>query len=83
VLLSDLGQRGVDGRGQEEPSLTHIAMAAVMEKILVPGDEEELYNQTSSRTHNVYTVEPLNKGHYGSNNFVLPCREVVPIADVK
>ena len=28
------------------------------------------------------TVEPLNKGHFGANNFV-PCREVVPISEVK
>ena len=28
------------------------------------------------------TVEPLNKGHYGTNDFVL-CREVVPISEVK
>ena len=27
----------------------------------------------------LYTVEPLNKGHYGANN----CREVVPISEVK
>ena len=25
-------------------------------------------------------VEPLNKGHYGTNDFV-PCREVVPISE--
>ena len=30
----------------------------------------------------VYTVEPLNKGHFGDNSFV-PCREVVPISEVK
>ena len=30
----------------------------------------------------VYTVEPPNKGHFGANNFV-PCREVVPISEVK
>ena len=29
----------------------------------------------------VNTVEPLNKGHFGANNFV-PCREVVPISEV-
>ena len=29
-----------------------------------------------------YTVEPLNKGHFGANSFV-PCREVVPISEVK
>ena len=28
------------------------------------------------------TVEPLNKGHFGANSFV-PCREVVPISEVK
>ena len=27
-------------------------------------------------------VEPSNKGHFGANSFV-PCREVVPISDVK
>ena len=27
-------------------------------------------------------VEPLNKGHFGANSFV-PCREVVPISEVK
>ena len=30
----------------------------------------------------LYTVEPLNKGHFGANSFV-PCREVVPISEVK
>ena len=30
----------------------------------------------------VCTVEPPNKGHFGGNNFV-PCREVVPISEVK
>ena len=29
-----------------------------------------------------YTVEPLNKGHFGANTFV-PCREVVSISEVK
>ena len=28
------------------------------------------------------TVEPPYKGHYGTNDFV-PCREVVPISEVK
>ena len=28
------------------------------------------------------TVEPLNKGHFGANSFI-PCREVVPISEVK
>ena len=28
------------------------------------------------------TVEPLNKGHYGANDFV-PCREVVHISEIK
>ena len=28
------------------------------------------------------TVEPPNKGHFGANSFV-PCREVVPISEVK
>ena len=31
---------------------------------------------------NPNTVEPLNKGHFGANSFV-PCREVVPISEVK
>ena len=31
---------------------------------------------------NVATVEPPNKGHFGANSFV-PCREVVPISEVK
>ena len=30
----------------------------------------------------VCTGEPLNKGHFGGNNFV-PCREVVLISEVK
>ena len=30
----------------------------------------------------IYTVEPQNKGHYGTNDSV-PCREVVPISEVK
>ena len=28
------------------------------------------------------TVEPPNKGHFGANSFV-PCREAVPISEVK
>ena len=32
--------------------------------------------------NNTYTVEPPNKGHFGANSFV-PCREVVPISEVK
>ena len=28
------------------------------------------------------TVEPPNKGHFGANSSV-PCREVVPISEVK
>ena len=28
------------------------------------------------------SVEPPNKGHFGANSFV-PCREVVPISEVK
>ena len=36
--------------------------------------------ETASR--HVYTVEPPNKGHFGANSFV-PCREVVPISEVK
>ena len=27
-------------------------------------------------------LSPLNKGHFGANSFV-PCREVVPISEVK
>ena len=30
----------------------------------------------------IITVELLNKGHFGGNNFV-PCREVVPFSEVK
>ena len=37
-------------------------------------------NEKLSVWHN--TVEPPNKGHFGGNNFV-PCREVVPISEVK
>ena len=33
-------------------------------------------------THVEYTVEPPNKGHFGTNSFV-PSREVVPILEVK
>ena len=34
------------------------------------------------RHRNMLTVEPPNKGHFGANSFV-PCREVVPISEVK
>ena len=35
------------------------------------------------RSAPIYTVEPPNnKGHFGANSFV-PCREVVPISEVK
>ena len=38
--------------------------------------------QSESMTYIIrYTVEPLNKGHFGANSFV-PCREVVPISEV-
>ena len=33
-------------------------------------------------THNTCTVEPPNKGHFGANSYV-PCKEVVPISEVK
>ena len=36
VLLSDLNERGVDRGGEEEPPLTHVALVAVMEQVLVP-----------------------------------------------
>ena len=32
--------------------------------------------------HESFLVEPLNKGHFGANSFVL-FREVVPISEVK
>ena len=35
-----------------------------------------------SVVYHINTVEPPNKGHYGANNLV-PCREVVPISEVK
>ena len=37
--------------------------------------------QVCGKTY-IYTVEPLNKGHFGANSFV-PYREVVPISEVK
>ena len=36
----------------------------------------------SHQVRTPYTVEPLNKGHFGANS-VVPCREVVPISEVK
>jgi hypothetical protein len=33
-------------------------------------------------TFSLYTLEPPNKRHYEANDFV-PCREVVPISEVK
>ena len=33
------------------------------------------------QTFNVYTVKPLNNGHFGGSN-VVRCREVVPISEV-
>ena len=44
-----------------------------------------VFNGLISEVHTppcVVTVEPLNKGHFGANSFV-PCREVVPISEVK
>ena len=40
--------------------------------------------QPTSKSPNPHTttVEPLNKGHYGANDFV-PCREVIPFSEVK
>ena len=39
-------------------------------------------NYTRVQVYTVYTVEPPNKGHFGVNSFV-PCREGVPISEVK
>ena len=38
--------------------------------------------RTQEEGGKLYTVEPPNNGHFGDNNFV-PCREVVPISEVK
>ena len=40
------------------------------------------YMHTAIRKVSNGTVEPPNKGHYGAKDFV-PCREVVPISEVK
>ena len=42
----------------------------------------KLVNCSLVLSHVLHTVEPLNKGHFGANTFV-PCREVVPISEVK
>ena len=61
-----------------------------------PIDSKNIVSQTCKKSvcvtnrflqHNriilsLYTVEPPNKGHFGTNGFV-PCREVVPISEVK
>ena len=41
-----------------------------------------LKHQTLSLFPDVYTVEPPNKGYFEANSFV-PCKEVVPISEVK
>ena len=53
--------------------------------------ESCVFNELCSARHqeeillqhlHVYTVGTLNKGHYVANDFV-PCREIVPISEVK
>ena len=50
-------------------------------EILGENFRKRLLNNSSSYI-NFNTVEPSNKGHYEANSF-FPCREVVPISDVK
>ena len=45
-------------------------------------DLQRLEGRKRKRWERLYTVEPPNKGHLGANSFV-PCREVLPISEVK
>ena len=49
---------------------------------IVSINHSEGINKASEEQTNSTTVEPPNKGHFGGNSFV-PCREVVPISEVK
>ena len=42
----------------------------------------EVNGQSVGKPEDSFTVEPSNKGHYGTNDFV-HCREVIPISEVK
>ena len=44
--------------------------------------EPEVILRSGRLSFSIHTVEPLNKGHFGANSFI-PCREVVPISEVK
>ena len=44
--------------------------------------ERKFLNSVLMQRGQGYTVEPPNMGHFGGKN-VVPCREVVPISDVK
>ena len=46
------------------------------------GERDGEKDMTIPRINKSFLVEPLNKGHFGANSFV-PCREVVPISEVK
>ena len=54
----------------------------IVKKILSKGADPNIPNMVSCFFINKDTVEPPNKGHYGANGFV-PCREIVPISEVK
>ena len=44
---------------------------------------EEIHKtMAEAASEHLPTVEPPNKGHFGANSFV-PCKEVVPISEVK
>ena len=45
-------------------------------------DNSDPFTRSGLSSAHIYTVEPPNKGHFGANSFV-PCREVVPISEVK
>ena len=43
----------------------------------------ELYIDPGPTAANAqWRLEPPNKGHYGTNNLFIPCREVIPMLEV-
>ena len=70
------GTSAGEGEGREYEYIEHVA-----EPYLEPTIIEQVPEVTGGR-NTIDTVEPPNKGHFGTSHFVL-CREVVLFSEVK
>ena len=78
-----------EGEGEREKRSTDIPIRDLCSELNILKVEdfgELMAKDISSKSFSlpifISPVEPPNKGHCGANNFV-PCREVVPISEVK